>query len=122
MVHFRYWNEQPDGLIQNDCVARAIAYASGLDYNKVAEKLYLTGELLECDALCVDCYSFLLDNYFEFTPIKCDGESLYEFAEKHPTGLYLVRSNGHISVLDNYCVVDIWDCRDMLLTNAWRIK
>ena len=122
MVRFEFWNETPDGSIKGNCVTRAIAYGSGLPYDKVEEKLYLTGKLLECDALCLDCYSFLLDNYFEFTPIKCNGESLYEFAEKHPTGVYLVRSNGHISVLDNYCVVDIWDCRDMILTNAWKIE
>lgn len=121
MVDFKYWNAQPDGRVQNDCVARAISYASGLPYNEVVDKLFLTGELLDCDALCVDCYSLLLDKYFKFTPIRCSGETLYEFADKHATGLYLVRSNGHISVLDNYCVVDIWDCRDMVLTNAWRI-
>lgn len=121
MVGFEYWNENPNGEHKGDCVTRAIAYASGLPYEVVSEKLYHTGELLECDALCVDCYAFLLENYFEFTPIRCKGDTLYEFAEKHPTGLYLVRSNGHISVLDNYCVIDIWDCRDMVLTKAWKI-
>lgn len=122
MVGFRYWNAQPDGLVQNDCVCRAISYASGIPYYTIEEKLYYIGKLLECDPLCVDCYAFLLTEYFGFNPIDCRGETLYEFAEENPHGLFLVRSNGHISVLDNYCVVDIWDCRDMELTNAWRIN
>lgn len=105
-----------------DCVTRAISYASGYSYNKIQEKLYYVGKLLECDPLCVDCYDFLLTEYFGYQPIQCDGLSLIEFAEQHKDGLYLVRSNGHISILDDYCVVDSWDCRrDMVLTNAWRI-
>jgi len=122
MVGFRYWNANPDGIIENDCVCRAICYASGLSYETIEEKLYYIGRLLECDPLCVDCYAFLLTDYFGFEPIICNGEPLYEFAEYHPNGMYLVRSDGHISVLDNYAVVDHWDCRDMKLTNAWRIK
>lgn len=121
MVDFRYWNAQPDGIVQNDCVCRAISYASGLDYYKIEEKLYHIGKLLECDPLCVDCYDILLTDYFGYEPIDCEGLTLYEFAEQHPFGLYLVRSDGHISVLDDYCIIDIWDCRDMVLTNAWRI-
>lgn len=121
MVGFIYWNENPENEIKGDCVNRAIAYASGYSYDDITEKLYYTGKLLECDPLCVDCYEFLLTDYFGFEPIDCEGLILYEFAERHPVGLYLVRSNGHISVLDNYNVIDIWDCRDMLLTKAWKI-
>lgn len=121
MVDFEYYNIQPEGIIQNDCVCRAISYATGLPYYKIEEKLYYAGKFLECDALCVDCYEILLTDYFGFKPIDCEGETLYEFAEEHPQGMYLVRSDGHISVLDDYCVIDIWDCRDMILTNAWKI-
>jgi len=121
MVGFVYWNEQPNGIVQGDCVVRAIAYASGLNYYDVEEKLFLVGELLDCDPLCVECYDFLLTHYFGYAPIKCHNVPLYKFAETHTDGLYLVRSNGHISVLDNNQVIDIWDCRDMRLTDAWRI-
>lgn len=122
MAKYRFINVNPDGALTNDCVTRAISYASGLSYDEVVDKLYLTGELLDCDELCVGCYSFLLTNVLGFTPIKCEGMTLNEFADLHPRGLYLVRSNGHISVLNNFVVEDIWDCRDMILTNAWKIK
>ena len=121
MTNFVFWNENPDGKIEGDCVTRAITFATGYPYEKVQEKLYYTGKLLECDALCVDCYDFLLTKYFEFVPILCQNQALYDFGEQHPYGLYLVRSNGHISVLDNNCVYDTWDCRDMKLTHAWKI-
>lgn len=121
MVGFKYWNENPDGAIKGDCVCRAIAYASGLSYYDIQEKLYYIGKLLKCDALRVDCYDFLLSKFFDYEPIYCYNERLTDFAEKHAHGLYLVRSRGHISVLDNYCIIDTWDCRNMILTNAWKI-
>lgn len=121
MADFIYWNENPEGEIQNDCVTRAITFASGLPYEKVQEKLYYTGKLLECDPLCVECYDFMLTKYFEFEPIYAQNQTLRQFAEEHTSGLYLVRSMGHISVLENNVVYDTWDCRDMILTNAWKI-
>lgn len=121
MAKFKFYNVNPDGALKNDCVCRAISYASGLPYDEVEHKLYLTGELLDCDELCVDCYSFLITDVFGFTPIKCNGLTLNEFADLYPRGLYLVRSSGHISTLNDFVVIDIWDCREMILTNAWRI-
>lgn len=121
MTDFVYWNENPQNDIKGDCVCRAITFASGLPYEKIQEKLYFTGKLLECDPLCVTCYDFLLTKYFKYTPIFCENEPLEDFASKHPIGLYLVRSRGHISVLEDNKVYDTWDCRDMVLTKAWRI-
>lgn len=121
MADFKYHNENPKNARINDCVVRAISYASDLPYETIEEKLFYTGELLDCDSLCVCCYSFLLTDVLGYKPIECDGLTLNEFADLHPYGLYLVRSNGHISVLDNNTVEDTWDCRDMILTNAWRI-
>lgn len=121
MVGFEFYNLNPDGELIGDCVCRAIAYATDYPYEIIQEKLYYVGKLLECDPLNVCCYDFLLTKYFGYIPITCNNIPLTEFAEHHKNGLYLVRSEGHISVLDNYCVVDIWDCRDMELTNAWKI-
>lgn len=121
MVGFKYENLNPYGEKENDCIIRAIANATGLDYYDVEKKLFYVGELLECDRRYLCCYSFLIDKVFEFKPVKCYGMTLAEFADLHPNGTYLVRGNGHISVLDNYVIKDIWNCKDMVLTNAWRI-
>jgi hypothetical protein len=122
MVGYKFTNYNPYGdTEENDCVNRAIANVSGLGYNEIKDKLFYVGKLLDCESKCVCCYGFLLNNVFGYEPIKCRGLTLYEFAEEHPYGLYLCRSEGHISVLDNYVVEDIFDCRDMILTNAWRI-
>lgn len=121
MTRFQYWNENVDGEHVGDCVTRAITFSTGMSYDKVQEKLYYCGKLLECDPLCVSCYDFLLTKYLEFTPLNPKGMTLYEFGDTHPKGLYLVRSNGHISALFDNCVYDTWDCRSMKLTNCWKV-
>lgn len=111
-------------MIRQNPQLRAIlnqARNSGMSYDKVQEKLYYCGKLLECDPLCVSCYDFLLTKYLEFTPLNPKGMTLYEFGDTHPKGLYLVRSNGHISALFDNCVYDTWDCRSMKLTNCWKV-
>lgn len=121
MTRFQYWNENIDDEHIGDCVTRAITFSTGMPYDKVQEKLYYCGKLLECDPLCVTCYDFLLTKYLEFTPLDPNGMTLYEFGEAYPEGLYLVRSNGHISALFDGCVYDTWDCRSMKLTNCWKV-
>lgn len=121
MAKFKFWNENPNGEYIGDCVTRAITFATGFSYDKIQEKLYYCGKLLECDPLCLSCYDFLLTKYFEFDRIDPHGATLDEFADKHTSGLYLARSRGHISVLFDNCVYDTWDCRDMVLTTCWKV-
>lgn len=120
-MRFVYYNLNPKGIKENDCVTRAIALATGLDYDKVAQKLYLSAELLDCEKLCVCCYKHLLDNVFAFPRVHCSGLSVAQFADLHPTGTYLIRMNGHLSVLIDYTIYDIWNCKNEILTNAWRV-
>lgn len=122
MSKFSYYNINPQGDRVSDCVTRAIALASGLDYQEVRDKLRYTAKLLNCDKLCVCCYRHLLDDVLKYQRVDCDGYSLGGFADKHPYGVYLVRMNGHISCLIDGTVYDIWDCRDEWLTDAWKVE
>lgn len=122
MASFCYYNINPDGERTEDCVTRAISLASGKDYYEIAEKLHYTAKLLDCEKLCVCCYRHLLDNVFKYKYLNCDGMTLNDFADVHPYGIYLVRMNGHISCVIDNCIYDIWDCRDEILTDAWKIE
>ena len=116
---FYYINVNPDFVDIGDCVIRAITLASGLDYEKVEEKLYYTAQLLECPERCVCCYSFLLDNVFGYISVECYGESVAEFAEEHNKGIYLVRMDGHITAIIDGNILDTWDCSNEVATHAW---
>lgn len=122
MARFVYYNINPDGEKASDCVTRAISLGTGLDYTTIRRKLYHSAKLFDCDKLNVDCYAHLLEDVFKFPKVNTYGMTVGEFADNHPYGIYLVRMSGHISTIWQGKVVDIWDCRDSLITNAWKIK
>lgn len=97
--------------------------ASGLPYKEVEDKLYITGELLNCEKLCVACYRMFIENVLKYKPMK-NVETLFvgEFADKYPVGTYLLRVDGHITVCRNNIIYDIWDCRNEIITDAWKVE
>jgi hypothetical protein len=123
MANFCYLNVSPDkSKHRNDCVTRAISLASGLPYSKVRKKLYHTAQLLDCEKLCVSCYTHLIEKVLCAVPKNCDYMTVNDFAEIHPQGTYLLRMNGHITTLIDYTVFDLFDCREYFITNAWEIR
>lgn len=121
MARFVYYNQNDDKVTRNDCVTRAISLASGLPYSTVRRKLRYTARLLDCKRLCPTCYSWLIREVLGGLPVNCEGMTADDFAELHPCGIYLLRMDGHITTLIDGVVYDIFDCRDRLLTNAWKV-
>lgn len=122
MAGFRYWNANPQGEKVNDCVTRAIAFASGLPYSQVRRKLYHSARLLDCEKLCPTCYSFAIQEVLGGVPVHCEDMTVGEFADLHPQGIYLIRIRGHLTaVRDNVCY-DLWDCRGRECDLAWRMN
>lgn len=122
MSRYIYHNQNPDSRRISDCVTRAISFASKIPYDVVRTKLYHTAKLLNCEKLCVCCYRHFLDDVLKYRRVNCDGMSVGEFADIYPKGVYIVRMGGHISVIRNNCVYDIFDCRRELVTDAWKVE
>ena len=118
---FSYLNLNPLDIEEADCVTRAIALASGYSYAEVQDKLYYISRLLECEKLCVCCYKHLLSDVFKYDKVYCKDMTVTEFAQLHPYGIYLIRMEGHLSVLVNGEVKDIWDCSNQVLTDVWAV-
>ena len=122
MSKFVYFNNNPYGLKEEDCVTRAITLANGYcSYEEIKEKLELIAKLFNCEKLCVCCYRHLLDDVFKYQRVNCDDLLVGEFADKYPFGIFLLRINGHITCLIDGTIYDIWDCRNELITDAWRV-
>jgi len=122
MSRFIYYNRNPEGKTIEDCVCRAISLATAIPYQEIDELLWASADALNCDRLCVCCYQHLLDNYFGFEKVECEGLTLDEFADLHPFGIYLVRMEGHLSTIIAGDCYDIWDCRGGLLTDVWKVE
>lgn len=123
MAELVYYNRNPDGNRENDCVTRAISLACDIPYADVRKMLFHTAKLLNCEKLCVMCYKFLIEDVLKCKRVNCDGMMPADFADLNPRGIYLLRVSGHIICLINGCIYDIFDSRYMdFLTDAWEVK
>ena len=122
MAEFRYLNVEPNNAIKEDCVVRAISLASELPYEMIKRKLWLVGELYDCDCLCRFCYEHLIEDVLGYRKTNCEELTVGEFADRHPIGTYLVRIPNHLTcIIDGTCF-DIWDCLDEPVSEAWEVR
>jgi hypothetical protein len=120
MSKYKFLNLNPRGLLEDDCVCRAITFATGLPYNTVYEKLWLTADLYDCDRLCKYCYSNFLRNVLGYREVNCDRLNIGEFADKHPHGTYLIRIANHLTVIRDGTLYDTFDCRKEICDIVWK--
>lgn len=122
---FTYYNVRPDGKYENDCVCRAIAIATGLNYNAVNKLLSVTAYLNDCDKLCICCYHYLLEDLLGYQCIKCkhfENKKVKDIAKLHKSDKVLIRIEGHLTVSIYGNVLDIWDCTNEKVDCYWLIK
>lgn len=122
-MDYQFYNNNPLGLVEEDCVTRAISLALDEDYYKIKKQLYLVAELFECEALCVCCYEHLLESVYQLEEVpNCKGMSIREFANKNYKGIYIIRVDGHLTCVIDSILYDIWNCRDEIVDIAWKVK
>ena len=121
-MRFKFYNRQPLGKIEQDCVCRAISLALNKDYYAIEEKLKMVGYLFNCEELCVCCYKHLLDYVYDLPRIECyQGFTIREFMEKEPYGIYIVRVKGHLTCVIDGEIWDIWNCENEIVDIVWQV-
>lgn len=119
---FTYYNNNPLSLEEEDCVTRAIALASNLPYSAIKDKLYYMAQLLDCNALCVCCYSKLLDYIFQYDRVPCRGYTVGEIVQKYDNSTLLIRMNGHLTCAIDGTLHDLWDSSEELADIVWVVN
>lgn len=119
---FTYYNNNPLSLEEEDCVTRAIALASNLPYSAIKDKLYYMAQLLDCNALCVCCYSKLLDYIFQYDRVPCRGYTVGEIVQKYDNSTLLIRMNGHLTCAIDGTLLDLWDSSEELADIVWVVN
>lgn len=119
---FTYYNNNPLSLEEEDCVTRAIALASNLPYSAIKDKLYYMAQLLDCNALCVCCYSKLLDYIFQYDRVPCKGYTVGEIVQKYDNSTLLIRMNGHLTCAIDGTLLDLWDSSEELADIVWVVN
>lgn len=119
---FTYYNNNPLSLEEEDCVTRAIALASNLPYSAIKDKLYYMAQLLDCNALCVCCYSKLLDYIFQYDRVPCKGYTVGEIVQKYDNSTLLIRMNGHLTCAIDGTLLDLWNSSEELADIVWVVN
>ena len=119
---FTYYNNNPLSKEEEDCVTRAISLASSRSYADISDKLYYMAQLLECNALCVCCYSILLDYIFQYDRVPAKGYTVGEIVQKYDNSTLLIRTDGHLTCAINGTIHDLWDCSDELADIVWVVN
>ena len=115
-----YYNRNDSGLEEPDCVARAISLGTGVKYNVAWNLLRLVAGDCDCDALNVGCYSYLLEEIFDFPVRYCDdGETAEDIVCMYPNNILIVRTDGHLTCGFYGVLSDLWDCSDMPVDRYW---
>ena len=83
--------------------------------------LQRNGGAYNCDELCVDCYSQMLD---DIGYKRCDAQTktVGEIAEEHPDKRLLVRIKGHLTCCVDGTCYDIWDCTQETADIYWVVE
>jgi hypothetical protein len=120
IIPFEYYNRNPEGKREQDCVCRAISTATGLEYQAVDRALEFVAENYECDKLCLCCYYHLLEKVFGYIRIDCNFEvTVNELVKLHPCEKLIIRVQSHLTCGVFGKTFDIWDCTDELVDCYW---
>lgn len=118
-------NMNPKGLKIGDCVIRAISYATNQSWDKVYQDLCSLGlkmKRMPNDKKVFNKYLEQLDWVKQKQPKTYYGKKMTvnEFSRDLATKqIYLISVRKHLTVLDNYELVDIWDCSNSSMGNYW---
>ncbi len=121
-MRFQYYNANPLGKHEEDCVCRAISLGLNEDYRVIEYKLFLISELFECEELCMCCYQHLLEEVYKLKRNdNYRGTIINEFLDTHPYGKYLIRIDGHLTCAYNGKILDTWDTNNEIIDVVWEI-
>ena len=117
---YRYHNQNPEKIEEEDCVCRAISTAVGISYGAAQNLINLSAEVNGCDTLCVCCYHHLLEDLLELDRYNCDFRyTVGEIAKDHPRQRLIIRVEGHLTCAMYGVVLDIWDCTREMVDCFW---
>lgn len=111
-MSYQYFNPNPEGKNVGDCVIRAICKAFGYDWERAYLKICIQGYIMHDISASDSVWGAYLRNhgYKQKIANPCpDCYTLEEFAEEHPNGTYVVKTDNHVTAVVNGAYYDSWD-------------
>lgn len=116
---YKFHNANSKGNFVNDCVVRAISVAESKTWDESYDEL---SDIAQSEGILLDDVRFV-ENYLDrmYKRVSHYSKTVGEFAEEYPKGVYLVTMPGHITVIIDGVVLDVFDCRNRTMWTAWEV-
>lgn len=106
-----------------DCAVRAVSKALDVSWEKAYTMLSVNGFLMGNDPAGDEIWSSVLRQHgFKryIVPNTCpDCYTVDDFAEDHPKGTYVVKSDNHVATIVNGTLYDSWDSGNKVVIYYW---
>ena len=123
---YKEYNAHPKGLKTNDCVVRAIATATNIDYNECRRDLNRKKRELGYSSYKDTKFLYrYLEKYLRLIiKIGPDKKRVKgkQFTDIYQTGTYILKMRGHITVCIDGVILDTWDRTHLSVYTAWRVE
>ena len=117
---YDYYNANPLGLYEDDCVIRAISCALGKSWDNVYDEL---SDLAQAKGTLLDKKDFVrgyLDTHFR--RVYSPPYKVYQVAEKFKNNIVLCTTKGHIVCIKYGIIYDTFDCSNRVVEDVWIVK
>ena len=117
---YRFYNENPLGKYEDDCVIRAISCATNKSWDYVYDYL---SDIAQYEGTLFDKKKFVR-SYLDRTYQRIGGiyGTVGEVAMAFPNSTLLITMNGHIVCSKNGVIYDTFDCRDRQAESVWLVN
>lgn len=117
---YRYYNANPNKSKIDDCTIRSLSVAEDISWDKAYDMLSDSARklgLMQSDVNAIEEY---LDLRYDRVPIY--EETVGEFIDNHPRGVFLITMPNHITVLKQGINYDTFDPSNRTIWDAWRVR
>ena len=117
---YKFYNKNPLGAFEDDCVIRSISCATGKSWDEVYDEL---SELAQYNGTMMDNKEFVrwyLDTHYNRG--KIIPRKVYEVADIYKDNIVLCTMNGHIVCIKYGIIYDTFDPSNRNVEFVWVVK
>ena len=117
---YEFYNENPLGLFEDDCVIRAISCATNRSWDQVYDEL---SDLAQVKGTLLDKKDFVrgyLDTHFR--RVYNPPNKVYQVAQNFQNNIVLCTMRGHIVCIKYGRILDTFNPSDRIVEDVWVVK
>lgn len=123
MATWQLYNANPAGRNVGDCAVRALSIALDVDWETAYALISLNGYLMGDMPSSNSVWGAVLrqHGFYRYAiPNECpDCYTVGDFADDHPSGVFVVGTGNHVVTIKDGIVLDSWDSRKEIPQYFW---